>query len=198
MESVQRVQISGSSSIMISRIIPRSMNIMKQFKRLYISFDVNDVDAVSALRSGQSQFAILDPAQVYQDMESKLLNSKKYQLVCSHKWKKRKLEDILKTERIIDFDETDQMTFHYLKECNLLKHAQADRLFVNRTSSLSNVLIEGYGYGVLTKEFSKPYLEVGDLITLNNGKVFDNILKMAWYKRPEQPKYFSSIMQAII
>src|SRR3990167_8525649 len=109
MESVQRVQISGSSSIMISRIIPRSMNIMKQFKRLYISFDVNDVDAVSALRSGQSQFAILDPAQVYQDMESKLLNSKKYQLVCSHKWKKRKLEDILKTERIIDFDETDQM-----------------------------------------------------------------------------------------
>lgn len=197
-ESVRRVQISGPSSIMISRIIPRSMNIMKQFKRLYIAFDVNDINAVDALRSGQSQFAILDPAQVSLDMESKLLNPEKYQLVCSHKWKQRKLEDILKTERIIDFDETDQMTFNYLKEYNLLKHAQADRLFVNRTSSLTKMIIEGYGYGVLTKEFSKPYLEAGDLITLNSGKVYDHSLKAAWYKRPEPPKYFSAIMQAIM
>lgn len=196
--SIQRVQISGPSSIMISRVIPRSMNIMRQFSHLYISYDVNNVDAAASLRSGLSQFAILDPAQVSQDMESKTLNPQKYQLVCSHKWSQRKLQDILKSERIIDFDESDQMSIDYLKEYNLFQYAQSDRLFVNRTSSLTNMIIEGYGYGVLTKEFSKPYLDAGDLITLNGGKVFNNMLKLAWYKRPEPPKYFSAILQAIV
>jgi hypothetical protein len=59
------------------------------------------------------------------------------------------------------------------------------------------MLVEGYGYGVLTKEFSKRLLESGDLIALNAGRTFDNILKMAWYKRPQTPKYFSAIINAI-
>lgn len=196
--SIQRVQISGPSSIMTSRIIPRTTCIMNQFSHLYIAYDINDVDAAASLRSGLSQFAILDPAQISQDMESKSLTPEKYQLVCSYKWSRRKLEDILKSERIIDFDETDQASLNYLREFNLLKHAQADRLFVNRTSSLTNMIIEGYGYGVLTKEFSKPYLDAGDLITLNAGKVFNNHLKLAWYRRPEPPKYFSTIQQAMV
>lgn len=195
--SLQRVQISGPSSIMISRIIPRSMSIMKQFSQLYISFDVNDVDAIIALRMGISQFSILKPEQVMRDMESKVLLPEKYLLVCTHKWKGRKLNHILKFERIIDFDESDQASFDYLKQFNLLKHAQADRLFVNRTESLSKMLVEGYGYGVLTQEFSKQLLESGELIALNAGRTFDNVLKMAWYKRPQPPKYFSAIINAI-
>ena len=195
--SPQRVQISGPSSIMISRIIPRSMRIMKQFPQLYISFDVNDIDAITALRLGLSQFSILKPEQVTRDMESKALVPEKYLLVCTHQWKGRKLEHILHSERIIDFDESDQTTFEYLKTFHLLKHAQADRLFVNRTESLSKMFVEGYGYGVLTKEFSKQLLESGELIALNGGRTFDNSLKMAWYKRPQPPKYFSAIIDAI-
>lgn len=197
LDSVQRVQISGPSSIMESRIIPRCMKIMKQFRQLYISFDVNDVNAAAALRSGVSQFAILVTEQVAEDMESKNLMPEKYHLVCSQKWKGRKLIDILQSERIIDFDETDQMTFNYLKEFDLLKHANAERLFVNRTASLSRILMDGYGYGVLTKEFSKDLLESGELITLNSGKTYDNNLKLVWYDRPEPPKYFSAILNAI-
>ena len=198
-ESIQRVKISGPSSIMISRIIPRGMKIMRQFPQLYITFDVDDTDnVISMLRTGQSQFALLKPEQVTRDMESKILAPEKYLLVCTRKWKGRKLNDIIQSERIIDFDESDQTSIHYLKQFDLLKYAQADRLFVNRTESLSKMLIEGYGYGVLTKEFGKPFLESNDLMTLNNGKTLDNALTLAWYARPEPPKYFLAIMDAMV
>lgn len=198
-ESIQRVKISGPSSIMISRIIPVGMKIMKNFPQLYISFDVNDTDhTIDMLRTGLSQFAILKLEQVAQDMQSKTLASEKYMLVCTHKWKGRKLIDIIKSERIIDFDESDPMTINYLKQYDLHKYAQADRLFVNRTESLSKMLIDGYGYGVLTKEFSKDFLENGNLIALNSGKAYDNSLMLAWYTRPEPPKYFLSIIDAIV
>jgi LysR family transcriptional regulator (chromosome initiation inhibitor) len=198
-ESIQRVKISGPSSIMISRIIPCGMKIMKQYPELYITFDVNDTnDTVTALRTGLSQFSILKSEQVTRDMESKILAPEKYLLVCTRQWKGRKLNNILQSERIIDFDESDQMTVNYLKQFDLLKHAQTDRLYVNRTESLSKMFIEGYGYGVLTKEFSKPYLESGDLITLNAGKILENFLTLAWYKRPEPPKYFSAMINTIL
>jgi LysR family transcriptional regulator (chromosome initiation inhibitor) len=198
-ESIQRVKISGPSSIMSSRIIPFGMKIMRQFPELYITFDVDDTDnTVTALRTGLSQFSILKTEQVTRDMESKMLAPEKYLLVCTRQWKGRKLNDILQSERIIDFDESDQASIHYLKQFDLLKQAQADRLFVNRTESLSKMLIEGYGYGVLTKEFSKPYLDNGDLITLNSGKILENFLTLAWYKRPEPPKYFLAMINAIV
>jgi LysR family transcriptional regulator (chromosome initiation inhibitor) len=198
-ESIQRVKISGPSSIMISRIIPRGMMIMKQFPQLYITFDVNDTDdSIAMLRTGLSQFSILKPEKVTRDMESKALAPEEYLLVCTKKWKGRKLKDIIQSERIIDFDEADQMTIQYLQQFDLLKHAQSDRLFVNRTESLSKMLIEGYGYGVLTKEFSKPLLENGELIKLNNGKTYDNFVALAWYARPKPPKYFLSIIDAIV
>jgi len=193
------VKIAGPSSIMSSRIIPIGMKIMKLFPQLYIHFDVNDTDhTVEMLRTGAAQFALLKPEQVTRDMESKLLAPEEYLLVCSHQWKGRRLNDIIKTERIIDFDESDQTTLNYLKHYELQKNAQADRLFVNRTELLSKMLIEAYGYGVLTKEFSHSFLKNKDLIALNNGKSYENILTLAWYARPEPPKYFLSIIEKII
>lgn len=198
-ESIQRVKISGPSSIMRARVIPLGMKIMKQFPQLYITFDFNDTDnTIALLRAGLSEFSILKPEQVTRDMKSKTLGPEQYLLVCSKKWQGRKLKDIIQSERIIDFDESDQMTINYLKQFDLLKYAQADRLFVNRTESLSKMIIEGYGYGVLSKEVSKLHLDKGDLITLNNGKIFENFLMLAWYFRPEPPKYFLSVIDSMI
>lgn len=198
-DQIQRVRISGPSSIMISRIIPNCLSLMKQFPMLYITFDINDTDdIVTQLRCGLSQFSILDPYKITRDMEFKKISLEEYLLVCTRQWKGRKLLDIIKTERIIDFDESDNTTFNYLKEFDLLKFSQMDRLFVNRNESLCKMFLEGYGYGTLTKEIVNPYLKKGDLITLNSGKVFQNTLFLAWYSRPKPPKYFSAILEAII
>lgn len=198
-ETIQRVKISGPSSIMASRIVPNCMKLMKKFPHLYMTFDIDDTEnTISSLRSGSSQFAILRPEQITADLETKKLSPEKYLLVCTSKWKSRKLNDILTSERIIDFDAADQTSLNYLKQYNLINFAQSERLFVNRNESLFNMLIEGYGYGVLTKEHSKSLIESGDLIVLNAGKTFDNTLALAWYKRPEPPKYFVSILEIIV
>lgn len=171
---------------------------MKTFPMLYITFDINDTDdIIKELRSGASQFSIMSPDKITRDMESKSITPEEYLLVCTSRWKNRKLHDILRKERIIDFDESDKTTLNYLKQFNLSKYAQLDRLFVNRTESLCKMFHEGYGYGVLTKEFATPFLKNKDLITLNSGKTFENPLSLVWYSRPKPLQYFSSVLEAI-
>jgi LysR family transcriptional regulator (chromosome initiation inhibitor) len=198
-EQIQRVKISGPSSIMISRIIPQCLPIMKKFPMLYITFDINDTDdIVTQLRCGTSQFAILEPDKVTRDMEFKSISPEEYLLICTNQWKSRKLLDIIKSERIIDFDEKDKTTLNYLKQFDLLKYSQTDRLFVNRNESLFQMFLEGYGYGVLTKEFAAPHLKIGNLIKLNSGKAFEHSLSLVWYSRPKPPQYFLAILEAIM
>ena len=107
------------------------------------------------------------------------------------------LTQILQTERIIDFDEADTMTFNYLKQYNLLHHIQPERHFVNTNESLISMFIGGYGYGVLAAELCQPYLENNELITLNSGLAYENKMLLAWYGRTEQPHYFSDVIEAI-
>jgi DNA-binding transcriptional LysR family regulator len=194
-----RVNISGPSSIMASRIIPACLPLMKKFPQLYINFDIDDTkEIITTLNTGLSQFIIIPPEQISREVRSKSLKPDKYLLVCSKAWKKRKLLDILQTERIIDFDESDYMTHHYLRHFDLLKHAQPERLFVNRTDSLLKMFSAGFGYGVLTEEFAHTHLKSGELVALNAAKTYDCQMSLVWYDRPEPPKYFSAIMDAII
>ena len=55
----------------------------------------------------------------------------------------------------------------------------------------------GVGYGTLTQEVAKPFIERGELITLDSGFVMEDPLALVWYNRPEMPKYFSEIVKAI-
>lgn len=193
-----RICIAGPTSIMRSRVIPQCLPVMKKFPNLLMRFDINDIEErVKELRSGNCQLAILNQEDLAPEMEVKILKPEKYVLVCSAEWKKRKLHDILQNERIIDYDPSDQMTFNYLKHFNLFQSANHDRHFVNRTDSLAMMLVDGHGYGVLTTEFSKPYLENNDLIVLNAGKIFENVMALAWYARHEPPRYFTELIKAI-
>lgn len=194
----QRVQISGPSSIMNTRIIPRCLKIMRQYPTLYINFDIDDTDnLIMALRTGISQFAIIAPNKIKSDMMTSPLNAEKYLLVAGSCWKGRKLSEIITNEHIIDFDESDHTTINYLKHFKLYHLAQRERLFINRSELLVEMLINGFGYGVLTKEFAKKYINRTELIELNSGKTYDNSLLLAWYHRPDPPNYFSAIIKAI-
>lgn len=193
-----RISITGPTSIMTSRIIPQCLTVMKQFPQVLMTFDVNDTQhRVNMLRTGASQFAILEPENMPREVETKKLNSEKYLLVCSSRWKGRELNDIIHSERIIDFDEQDTMSINYLKYFNLYKLAKPERIFVNRTEPLAKMIVEGCGYGVLTEEFCKAYLESKQLVLLNSGKKYENRLALAWYARPAPPSYFLSLIKAI-
>jgi DNA-binding transcriptional LysR family regulator len=193
-----RMTIAGPSSIMRSRIVPQCQPVMTVFPKLHMSFLIDDTfDLSQQLKSGVVDLAILRPEQVSQEMESKPLSPEQYLLVCSSKWKHRKLSDIILKERIIDFDQNDQMTFSYLKQYDLIENIQSERHFVNNTESIAQLFIAELGYGVLTKEFAEPYVNSGELYVLNQNKTLFNPISLAWYTRFEPPHYFSDIIDAI-
>lgn len=192
-----RIKITGPTSIMRTRIIPQCQLVMKLFPKLHMSFLVDDSPDISQhLKSGAFDLVIIRPEQVAQEMESKLLSPEHYLLVCSAKWKHRQLSDIIQNEKIIDFDQTDQMTFNYLNKYALLEGVQSERHFVNNTESIAQLFIAEFGYGVLTREFAEPYIRSGELHVLNHQKSYINPIAMAWYSRSEQPQYFSAIIDA--
>lgn len=197
-EQPLRVKISGPSSVMSTRIVPCCMTVIDEYPQLTFTFEVDDSDLpVKSLTKGISQFVIIPSEKVPEDVESKTLLPERYILVCTSRWKGRKLKDIITSERIIDFDESDQMSYNYLRAYGLLEYAKPERLFVNRTDSLLHLLAAGYGYGVLTKEFSNRSIKNGELIALNSAKSYNNCLSLAWYKRPDPPKYLLSLINAI-
>lgn len=193
-----QICITGSTSIMRSRIIPACIPAIKQFPYMQLQFDINDIEnRVKSLRTGESQFAIIQQHDIPPEMRSKQLNPEQYVLVCTPKWKRRKLLDIISNERIVDFDPTDQLTFNYLKKYHLSNQARHDRHFANRTESLALMIMEGLGYGLLTKEFSEPYINSKKMMLLNDGKIYENAIALVWYDRPEPPRYFSALIEII-
>ena len=197
-ETEVRVKIIGPSSTMRARIMPKCADLLNQFPQLILEFLINDIDSGhQRLQSGECQFALLRPEDVSKEMARKLLQSEDYILVCSPKWHGRKLKDIIKNERIIDFAPNDQMTFQYLKKYDLLELANTERHFANTPDGIANLISQGHGYSVLIKEFCAPYIASKQLMVLNHSKTYQSEIMLAWYTRPEPPAYFSSIIDAI-
>lgn len=197
-KSETRVVLSGPTSVMSSRIVPQCLPILKTFENILFTFQVNDLDSrIEDLRAGTVHLAIVSPSQVAREMDSKMMKSEKYIMVGSSKWKGRRFQEILKSERLIDFDPTDNMSIHYLKEFDFLDQVKSERHFINNNTALVEMFCSGLGYGVLTLEVARPYLDRGDLTALNSGATLENELALAWYPRHQMPKYFREIVRSI-
>lgn len=192
------ITITGPTNVMTSRIIDQCTGLYEEWPNLHLNFLTNDsADQLHLLRSGKASLAIVQSEQVPNEMTGKKIKADKYILVATSKWRGRKLIDILKNERIIDFEENDQTTLNYLKKFNLISHLGKNRLFANNNEAIIKLFCKGVGIGTLTQEIAKPYIDSGDLIALNSGSVMEDALALAWYPRPEMPGYFKSIIAAI-
>lgn len=192
------LSIVGPTSVMTSRIVSQCANLYTDWPNLYLNFMISDTeDRLNLVRSGKAALAIVPPEQVPNEMDSKVLKPEKYILVASPKWKGRKLTDILETERIIDFDEADQTSLHYLKQFHLLSKIRKPRLFANNNEAIIKLFSQGVGFGTLTQEIAKPHLDSADLITLNNGATMEAPWALTWYPRAEMPTYFRAIVSSI-
>lgn len=192
------VSVVGPASVMTARVVDSCINLYSNWPHLYLNITISDAeDRISWIRSGKADLAIVPPEQVPNEMDSKILEPEKYLLVASPRWKGRKLIEILENERIIDFDESDQTTIHYLKKFKLLSKRGKPRLFANSNEAIIKLFSHGIGFGTLTLEIAQPHLDSGSLIVLNGGATMENSLALAWYPRPEMPKYFREIVDAI-
>ncbi|MCH9743774.1 MAG: LysR family transcriptional regulator [Gammaproteobacteria bacterium] len=193
------ITVSAPTSIMRSRVIPSCLPIVKQFANLLMHFNVSDVEQRhQSLRAGQSDLVIIQQQHLASEMQHKRLAPEQYVLVGAYNWKGRKLRDIVQSERIIDFNPADQVTYDYLKQYELFDIAQRSRYFVNRTDDIALLVSEGVGYTALAKEFATPYVEKKQLTILNKGKTYNICPLLAWFDRPEPPEYFSAIVNAIV
>lgn len=190
--------IVGPTSAMNARIVDQCSGLYSKFPNLNLNFIISDaLDRLNMVRTGQAAIAVVPPEQVPNEMDSKLLKPDRYLLVASSKWKGRRLSEILEKERIIDFEEKDSTTLNYLKTFSIAKPLGKPRVFVNSNEAIIKLFCKGIGFGTLTQEIAKPYLESGELITLNGGSAMEEPLAIAWYPRPETPNYFKAIIACI-
>lgn len=193
-----RIALAGPSSIMESRILPAINELVTLYPQVLLEMIYrDDEEIVPLLKTGTVQFAILPEEQIAKEMQSKMLTPEIYVLVASKKWKGRRLNDILKNERIVDFSPIDNMTFNYLKHFSLFEKIQHERHFVNHPEAIVKMISTEKGYSVLEKVFVEPFLRKGDLILLNKGKSYANQIGLAWYDRPHMPNYLQDLIKTI-
>src|SRR5690606_32645767 len=100
-----RISICGPTSIMRARVTPCLNRFLKHHPRLVLHLEFDDFEnRIQKLKSGQSDFALTRATNVPKELESKIMVPDRFLLVGPAQWKKRKLIDIVKNERIIDFD----------------------------------------------------------------------------------------------
>lgn len=190
--------ITGPSSIMHSRILPSCLKHAQKYPQLLFDFNITDNEnRHHDLRLGRYDLAVIRPTEYSKEMESKTLQPENYILVCTSRWADRKLEDIISNERIIDFEPGDQLTYHYLQHYQLYTENLGKRHFVNRTDSIAMMLMEGLGYGVLTREVADTHIATGKLTALNQGKTYPQKPLLVWLPRPQMPNYLSTLITAI-
>ena len=114
--STVELSISGPSSLMRARVIPRCVSVLKKYPRLRLTFDVADGDGtLEKIKRGSSQLGLIPPEQVVLEMDSRVLKPERYILAGPAAWKKRDLDEILREEVIVDFSPSDPMTFDFLE-----------------------------------------------------------------------------------
>lgn len=193
-----RFRMSGPTSMMHARIIPALLPILQKFPELLLQLNVNDLEANHLLlKKGETDMAVIHKEFVSPEMSFKVLKPERYLLVASKAWANRGLKAILREENIIDFDESDQMTLHYLKHYGLYELIQPSRHFVNHTEMMAELIIRGVGYGVLSEEFLALEGVKNQLFVLNEGRAYEHELVLAWFKSPYERAYFTAILDAV-
>ncbi len=190
------LNIVGPTSAISTRIAENIEPIYSGYPFLRINLQSDDhANRIEMVRRGEADIAVVPPEQVPNEMTSKVLKPDRYLLVGSHKWKGRKLTEILESERVIDFYDSDQTTIIYLKAFGL--NPKRERLFINENEALIRMFIGGVGFGTLTESVAAPYLDKGKLITLNRGQSIEDPLALVWYPRPNKMDYFEAVIRAI-
>ena len=193
-----RIQIAGSSSIMRARIIPNTIKLIEQFKEITFTYHITDDEpTVRYLKSGECQLAVMSPLEVPNEMDAKKLEPEIYIMVAPYEWKNRDPEDILKNERLVDFNYGDKVTLKFLNKYGIAKLAKKEGHYVNNTDALVSLITRAHGYSVLSKRFLEPYIKTKQLVQIMPGSFSKIDFALAWYPRHEMPKYFKRLIDLI-
>jgi LysR family transcriptional regulator (chromosome initiation inhibitor) len=190
--------IQGPSSVLRNRLIPKLPAYLALYPNVTVQIKIEDLTSgIERLKRGEIDLLICERSLVTKEFDSKALKAERYILVGPATWKGRKIEDIISTERIIDFDTSDTMTLDFLEKYKLSKAAPARRNFINVTEDIRQLIMNGVGYSVLSEETAKSFLQKKSLINLMPGKFYDYPLGMAWHPRKHIPQALKDLLKTI-
>jgi LysR family transcriptional regulator (chromosome initiation inhibitor) len=197
-ENDVELRIAGPTSFVSGRAVPQCQHLFKKWPRLNLSFNIDDRESrLTLLKEGKADIVALYPHQVPLEMDSKTVKPDEYFLLAASAWRGRDLSEILETERLFAFHPDDSTSLNYLKSFGLLAQLKRPRLFANENHALSTLLCAGVGFGLLSREVAKPFLDDHRLIKLNQGKVLKDELALAWYPRTVMPLFFKDVIAAL-
>lgn len=197
-DSIIEINISGPSSILRSRVIPKLFEAFNDRKNIRFHFNFSDDSNHSEkLKTGLYDFAFLESHQVSKEMDSKIIKPLRYKIYVATSWKRRTFSEIIKTESIIDYNSEDMMTNNYLEKYKLKSKTKSTRHFANSFEAIAAMIASGIGYSVLTEEFAAPYIKKGEIYDISPSQFFDFKLVLAWYRRPQLPEYLKLLIQTI-
>ena len=198
-DSIIEISISGPSSILRSRVIPKLSDTVKAYNNLRFRFDLSDTESNSdKLKAGFCDLAVLEHHDVTKEMDSKIIKPERYKIYVATSWKRRTFSDIITNESIIDFNPKDMMTLNYLEKYKLKSKARTERHFANNTDALTSMIIAGVGYSVLSEEYAAAFIKKGEIFDIQPSQFYDFKIALAWYHRPHMPNYFKAITKAIV
>jgi LysR family transcriptional regulator (chromosome initiation inhibitor) len=190
------LRIVGPTSAISTRIAENVEPLYSLYPFLRLNLQSEDhANRIEMIRRGEADFAVVSPDNGPNEMASKVLKPDRYLLVASAKWKGRKLAEILESERVIDFYESDQTTLNYFKHFGL--KPGRERIFINENEALIRMFLAGVGFGTLTESVAAPHLESGKLIALNRGQAIEDALALVWYPRSKKMSYFEAVVKSI-
>jgi LysR family transcriptional regulator (chromosome initiation inhibitor) len=194
-----RVTITGPSSLMRRRVIPAVSAVLADHANVVATFLLDDQGAgLAHLKTGVAQLAALPRTDVVNELDAKLLAPVRLRLLGPAAWAGRDAAEVVRTERIIDFNAQDDATFAFLREHDLLAGARKRRHLVNNPDALADLVAAGLGYSVLAEDFAAPRIAAGSLVDLAPGRSHDLEMALAWYPRHEMPGYFQALIDAVV
>jgi LysR family transcriptional regulator (chromosome initiation inhibitor) len=190
------LKICGPTSIMLSRVVPQTMKIMKN-SALIFRYEFDDFEnRIDKIKKGVMDFALISSQSVPLEVESKQLSTENFVLIAPKPWLKVPIRKIIEEKSIIDFDPEDQMTFSYLKKYNLHHKVFPHRIFANNIEALIKLIEAGHGYGVIAEELIDS-ISQKNICILNSGKSLDFKMSLVWMKQSFETKNFQLVKECI-
>jgi LysR family transcriptional regulator, chromosome initiation inhibitor len=192
----QKWVIQGPSSPVRTRVLPLVQGFKEQFLGCSLEMQVSDLDSgVERLKEGVCDLLIAEKVHITNSFDSKLIRPEHYILVGPTAWQKRRLEEIVEVEPMIDFDPSDVMTFRFLEMHKLLNKVKCERFFVNTTDYILELIRMGVGYSVIAQEMAEPDLKAKRICNLMPGNTMPFHLAIAWRTRRQMPPSLSWLIK---
>lgn len=176
------LRIAGFSSVMRSVILPALVPILESNPDLKVSFITRELGELpDLLKRGEIDYMILDHELKREDLVAESLGFEQNMMV------KKKVGSV--PEIFIDHDESDEMTFKFLRQYKM--STKIDRRYFDEVYGLIDAVKRGLGKAILPLHLIKNEKE---LSVVNKEHVMSIPVMLHFYKQD----YYSKLHQTVV